>query len=305
MATKINKKILLESLKKKWIQQNDVDKDVWIENYPYYFKDLKRNLICNMSSTAKNEYAKGAGSEFKWTKRNGKDLPPKMQAIHSSSAMTFNIFGDDTIEIGNNNPIGLPAGKYKIDYERKLPTGVNSAKANIDACLTSEIGEEKEIVFFEMKMTEWLIGNTKKLPEAYLRPKATHLLELSDWTKKFVSLHKTNYFDVVQIILHIWGIYNSVINGDFKEVKKITLICGMWTIENEEFFCRKSEDQYKKYKDIYTKTNDEFEEFHNSLGKIKKLFENKGIKFNVKKVTVKEIIECFGKSNEPYLKRYI
>ena len=230
--------------------------------------------------------------------------------------MTFNIFGDNAIEIGNNNPLGLTPGKYKIEYEKKLPTGANSAKANIDACLTSEFGEEKEIVLFEMKMTEWLLNNPRKIPEVYL--KADN--ELIGFTKKFIDetnpykdkkgkVHypaNTVYFDVIQVILHICGIFHSVKNGNFRDVKKIVLACGMWTIESGDFFCKDPENQYKKYSNIYNEMEKEFEEFYNNLEPIQKLFRKMGIEeFDVKKMSVKEIIECLGKTNEPYLKRYI
>ena len=80
----------------------------------------------------------------------------------------------------------------------------------------------------------------------------------------------------------------------------------MWTVESEDFFCIDSKNQYEIYGNICNEMEKEFNDFHDSLGSIKELFRKMSIeKFDVKKMSVKEIIECLGKSNEPYLMRYI
>ena len=67
--------------------------------YPFYYKDYADNLYMRMGHQALQAYEEGSGGETKpytW-KGSGKTVtcPPKMASIASSSAMTFNLLGED------------------------------------------------------------------------------------------------------------------------------------------------------------------------------------------------------------------
>ena len=49
------------------------------------------NLFWSMGEQAHNAYKQGGGSELLPEPKNGKEFPPKMASIASSSAMTFNL----------------------------------------------------------------------------------------------------------------------------------------------------------------------------------------------------------------------
>lgn len=309
-AKRLNEQILLEYLKEKFesavghkmiCAKND-DK-ISEKKRPYYFEKLECNILPEgMKKAAKEAYKKGDGQEFNL----------KMRALRSSSAMTFNIFGNGDEKGFIDHSHDFLQGKYQLIYEKQLST-INSAKANIDVCLISENGED--LILFEMKMAEWLLGQPKKLRESYLEADNKYS-EIRKLAEKFVNMNIrykengkvvhpaiTHYFDVVQMILHLWGLYNTVIvqKKEFIGVKKITLVCGMWTIENREF------KQFDKYKEIEEAASEEFKEFYGKLVEIKKKFKDEHIDLEVKKMSVKEIIECLKKSNEEmkYLQRYL
>ena len=118
-------------------------------NYPdTYYNSYSENLFEPMWEQHQKEYDVGSGGELN---PSGK-RPAKMASIRSSSAMTFNLLGNDTIVMKENN-IGHTPGKYKITYEKQIKTirnGRGQRPANLDALLVSE--NEDELIFCEMKM---------------------------------------------------------------------------------------------------------------------------------------------------------
>ena len=102
-----------------------------------------------------------------------------------------------------------------------------------------------------------------------------------------------------------------------KEARIVKLIIGYWTVpekeadffkvkvDNKEITEKQISEQIKKYREIYTKMNGELDDFISEVDKIKnQIFKNE-INFEVKKLTVNEIITCQKKENMPKLKRYI
>lgn len=123
-----------------------------------------------MSETFKCKYKCGSGNELKY----------KMRALRSSSAMTYNIFGNNSKLVIVDNRIGK--GRYKIEYEKQFHTlnsFVKGMPANIDVFLYSE--ENKEAVACEMKMAEWILNKPTGLKEAYLIEK-NYIDEISSTT---------------------------------------------------------------------------------------------------------------------------
>lgn len=303
---KINSQALYKAIKNKWQRANPGKKMVCDGDKQFYFKDLKDNLICDMSPQVVKAYSDGAGNELK----------KKMRALHSSSAMTFNIFGNSKVKI-KRNKFGLPPGIYSVEYEKQLTALNPERKAHLDVLLTSE----EEIILFEMKMTEWLLSDPSTLPVSYLNredkyPDAElaktlinlerrYLGQLSEADKKYRC--KNACFDVFQMIKHIFGIYNGrLCTKELPALKKVTLAAGIWTITEPDFFAGTSED-FNHYKLIEKQMSEEITDFKNSLDGVKDLFASEGIDFNFVDLSVEEILSCLSKNkNEKFfLERYI
>ena len=318
MATKITDTLLQKALKDRWLILNPNVSVEWDDAYPYYFKTLSNNLICEMSDHVYRSYNEGSGSELKKRIVKGKEYPPKMLALKSSSAMTFNIFGNGDKE-GNitvlDNSCGLPTGKYQLEYEKKLPALNSRAPANMDACLTSQ----NTALLFEMKMTEWF-GTPGKLSSSYLddnshypdvdfrqkmqRLMSEYTIEPKDGEGRYKC--KTDCFDAFQIMKHIFGIYNGLQKKELQKATVIKLIVGFWTVPDDDFF-EGDKNLYSAYQVTEKKMRKEFSDFHDKLGEIKNLFQMRDVHFEVMLLTVKEIVKCLKKSpvEMDALRRYL
>ena len=71
----------------------------------YYLEKLDDNLYHPMDETSLAAYANGSGSEVD---------SEKMNALRSSSALTYNLFWDQMAELTNPGNSGLEAGTYKV-----------------------------------------------------------------------------------------------------------------------------------------------------------------------------------------------
>ena len=136
----------------------------------FYYATYEDNLYCPLGEQALKAYANGNGAETRPTaqKRKGQIVihPAKMASIASSSAMTFNLFGNDPATILTDDV--LPRGTYDVQYEKQMYTiNKGSNPANLDAFLNNE--SEQTAIFCEMKMLEWL-GGPSYLKEVYLNP---------------------------------------------------------------------------------------------------------------------------------------
>ena len=275
------------------------------DNQNYYFTDYRENLLDKMSNEVCKAFAKGSGNE----------LQRKMAAVYSSSAMTFNIFGNGPVEV-KKNTCGWSVGKYTLQYERQLPVLKRGGKANLDAQLI----DGKEIIFFEMKMQEWLFYKPSKLARAYLHDEARYYnREIFSVVKKLIKeiMNKSasddksyscryKHFDAFQIIKHIIGIYNGVAGkkDEFTKAEKITLVVGYWTVSTSVVKDMPA-DLQKIYKDIELEMQKETADFQKRLSDIQAMFTAKNVSFSVEFRTVKEILSCLGKEEDKAGKRYL
>ena len=134
----------------------------------FYYKNYEDNLYCPLGDVALEAYDKGSGAETRPTERMVKgrlvQIPAKMASIVSSSAMTFNLLGNEPIAITSGNLI--PHGIYDVRYEKQMYTVMRGSNpANLDAFLSNKLG--KTAVFCEMKFLEWL-NSPGTLKDAYL-----------------------------------------------------------------------------------------------------------------------------------------
>lgn len=101
-----------------------------------YFADYQNNLFDKMSEAHRAQYELGNGDEL-----SDKKSPAKMKSIFSSSAMTYNMLGNDEIRAKDNNGIFAP-GAYKIEYEKKTLHRQKQKKfSGSFGCISAERGE--------------------------------------------------------------------------------------------------------------------------------------------------------------------
>ena len=168
MARGVSKTKVYEAIKQRWLNLNPGKADRFCEGSPYYLKELNDNLVEPMYDRVQRSYQAGAGRE----------LDKDMRALHSSAAMTYNLFG--------NRPAYLYDGEtyraYTVTYEKQLTALNPTAKAHLDACLS----RRDELLLFEMKMTEWLSNSHDPLPASYFSSEKKY----PDWDL-FVGLKMT------------------------------------------------------------------------------------------------------------------
>lgn len=277
---------------------------------PYYLDEFEKNLIAKMSAVHFAEYSDGNGKEF-----IDKETPAKMKSLHSSSALTFNLLGNDYAIIKPNKQ-GIDPGKYNVQYEKKLETLVGTIKANLDACLLSI--DKSNVVFCEMKMFEWLSKRTASVSKSYQESTMYHnhdafkvfsvLFKLYEEPTKPNKLTPYRY-DAPQMLKHSLGIYNTFADAEknkeheFYGVKKVTLLNCVWEV------CDVSTlgDLKNNYIKIVNNEHDEFQSFKLLYQPIINLFKNKlNIDLQLCYLTHKEFIDILDKNPQEldYLQRY-
>jgi len=304
------KTTVIENLKKRFVRLRgdfEYDDEMSSTQAIYYFKNLDNNLIDSMTKETVNMYVKADGNELK----------SNMKALKSSSAMTYNLIGNDSIRVKTN---AFQPDLYSVTYEKKLDTiKNNSRKANLDVFLKGK----NELIFCEMKMTEWLFNNHKKLGKSYLIKgnyyyensyqafikcieeigvckEAKDVLESKD--KDEVKC-KFQRYDAFQMLKHIMAIYNYARQNSKKIPSKITLVNCVWHLPDSEIL---PEPYMSKYREKEKLEKEEFKEFYKSTESVRKLFDDINIKFDIKSMDAKEFISNFEKTPEQldYLMRY-
>lgn len=274
-------------------------------NYPdTYYSSYSENLYEPMEVRHINEYGSGSGGELNPSEKR----PAKMASICSSSAMTFNLLGNDTI-VMKENDIGHTPGLYRIEYEKKLNTicnGRGQRPANLDAFLMSE--KKDELIFCEMKMLEWFRKNTRSLKEAYKEKKNYFLGKETDRFLKVIKaiedLDKSQkcfeYYDVWQMFKHTLAIHNYMAEKGWENYRKITLVNVVFE-PVPDVFEKESRVAYEKQ---LASEHDGFRKFCLAL-------EEGGLLrgetcFDVQYVSVKEFMGCFKITDDKrdYLRRY-
>lgn len=188
--------------------------------YAFYYNDYKDNLYYPMSESVLASYEKGNGGETKpqTIQRYGRTFttPAKMASIVSSSAMTFNLLGNDPVSITKDGV--LPCGIYDIEYEKRMHILTCGNKpAHLDAFLSDE--QCKTAIFCEMKVLEWL-GELSKLRASYLSDKYYFKADFDavphpknayeffvKWANALESVSFKRY-DAWQMFKHLLAIYN-------------------------------------------------------------------------------------------------
>lgn len=296
MARGVSKTKVYEGIKQRWLSLNPGKEDQFCEESPYYLKELNDNLVEPMYDRVQRSYEAGAGRE----------LEKDMRALHSSAAMTYNLFG--------NRPAYLYDGEtcraYTVTYEKQLTALNPAAKAHLDACLS----RRDELLLFEMKMTEWLANSHDPLPASYLSSDKKY----PDWDL-FVGLKMTRdlfhteagekgyaprakHLDTAQLFKHVYAIYNALFyTGELPLTERVKLSLCVWTISKPSFFYDPA--QYNLYVTAEKELREEFEAFRARLGDLIGMMEDRGVWFDVELLTVRELISRMHKNDQ--LKRYL
>ena len=188
--------------------------------YAFYYNDYKDNLYCSMSERTLASYEKGNGGETKsqTIQRYGRTytIPAKMSSIVSSSAMTFNLLGNEPVTVINDKI--LPCGVYDVEFEKRMHTLTCGNKpAHLDAFLSDS--QNKTAIFCEMKVLEWL-GKPSKIRASYFSDKYYFKADLDavpfpenafeffvKWANVLECISFKRY-DAWQMFRHLLSIYN-------------------------------------------------------------------------------------------------
>ena len=269
----------------------------------YHFRELNDNLIEPMLGPAEKQYGEA----------DGKELEVKMRAIRSSSAMTYNLFGNGN-SIINENDQSIKSGVYQVEFEKQLKTIKRSPrKANLDAFLSSD----EALIFFEMKMTEWIFNDPGNVSVNYLDK--GHYFD-PDSFETFEKLIKgivdekpvdskdypsaLNRYDGVQMFKHLLGVYNYLMQEDKGKHKHVRLVNCVWELPDSAEISKEAWEQYRKLQKL---EEDEFMKFYAAAQPVIELINEKDIDFDILFIPVKDLIAILNKTDEQiaFLNRYL
>ncbi len=242
-----------------------------------YCADLESNLFNNqLNEDTFSEFAKGNGNEL-YSPR------PKMQALHSSSALAVNFFDfwrnrkdkkflleallsacKDTTN--NRDLIGQIKSIDTIEFEKQLATGNGAAKANIDVYLTCKREDNTNIIIaIESKFTE-IYDSHNPLPKSYLDE------NLLDDIKDIANNLKTyNRLDAPQLIKHILGLRNTSDNtNDF-------LLITIWYDDPKFEESQQNKNMKSQLNDFCTSISDKANFAHTTYQDVFKEFKEKDL----------------------------
>lgn len=304
---------------------NLIPEEIQDPSYPFYYLDYKDNLIRKMAHHHKCEYCRGSGGELEGKGRT----PTKMASLVSSSAMTFNLLGNDSVIVKDGH--GFAPGKYRIAYEKQMYTlNGGGNPANLDAFLYNE--EAGEAIFCEMKMLEWLsspgvLKAAYRDENRYFHKDAFTVFEKLIEKLKASENEKGDYeaafsrYDAWQMLKHTMAIYNAT-SGKTKDgierrmpgssmagkFKKITLLNVVF--EMDDALIEQEELKYD-YKQALGEEHDQKDRFIKVMmdpahGLVNLFQTDCNAVFEIRYMSAARFIECLDKSEEELyeLRRY-
>ncbi len=268
----------------------------------FYLARQEDNLYPPMSQRTRDAYRSGDGGE----------LGGKMRALHSSSAMTYNLLGNGPVNVRPNPWFG--AGRYEVTFEAKLSTLKSSSrKANLDALLYN--AEAREAVLCEMKMTEWLFGRPGGLKDAYFHREnyshpeaAERLIPIAralcgpEPDSKNVHPPLLTQYDACQMFKHILACYNGCL-GELPPVRKLTLVNCVWDLPCPDRLTGKSRETCLRRGETERR---EFGRFTALCAPVSDLFREIGVDFSLKKLSAADLLSALEKTPAElaWLRRY-
>lgn len=205
----------------------------------FYVRNLRDNFVRSMDSCHEEQYRRGSGRE----------LDDKMRALRSSSAMTFNLIGNKYCVIDEND-LGLPHGRYSVEYEHQAPTlkASGGTPANIDAWLESDCAGGV-VIACELKMMEWLTSNPSLFKDKYLDP-ANYRHGVGDMfagLAEKLKLERFLRYDWAQMFKHTVALMNEMLDCRCGErISTLVLLNVVWEPVRSTFHQTMAERYYEK-----------------------------------------------------------
>lgn len=276
----------------------------------YYLERLDDNLCKPMEEAAKTAYGRGTGNEI---------ASGKMNALRSSSALTYNLFGNGK---ANFDPVHsrIGAGSYSVAYEQQYHTlkpSVSGMPANLDAFLYCE--DTGEAVACEMKMLEWLLNKPGELRSKYLEPShylteeagrvftavARELLRPEDQNAAAADSFPCRMlrYDAFQMFKHAVACYTACLSEEKRKIRKLTLVNCIWTLPVPEVLEYRHCQRYRQDEACERR---EFEDFRQVMQPVVKLFGDSGVDFEICLYSFGEFLALMKKKPDEvaYLRRY-
>lgn len=239
-----------------------------------YLVNLNDNLIRNMSELHYRELSKGNGNELMWTHGEKGLFPPKMQAVHSSSALFYNVM---SFLSNKNTKLKYNEFSYKeiyfekkykllkiMDYDTNLMKDVE-VEANPDGYLEGE--------YLDIVIESKFIENIEKhslydLHKSYL-DSTFYLVDKdnNEYSNKWINLFqnvitnkktikhsyvsKYQNYDALQVIKHLLGVFNYCVTNNVQ--KNIELINVIWNFTNKDHYpelAKLKEKEFEEAKEV-------------------------------------------------------
>ncbi|MBE5024670.1 hypothetical protein INF26_07375 [Olsenella sp. DSM 107455] len=275
-----------------------VDSGAAVGTRQFYVRDLTDNLIRPMSERHKAEFSHGSG----------KELEDKMRALRSSSAMTFNVLGNEIFSVQTSSESlfeALPPGCYHVTYEYQIPTLRRGLPANLDALLHDGKGR---IVACEFKYLEWVLGAPKPLRPAYFeraRYRHAHAAEAFVPAAKGLESRGFERLDYAQLFKHTLALYNACVEGRLSHAHTLTLLNVVWEPPNRSEAL--SRDELRQLAAKCEDERHEFAKFLEEMAPARKSFEAFGVRFSMVYLPVSKLISIgsYPAAERERLYRYV
>lgn len=257
----------------------------------FYVRDLRDNLVRPMDSRHAEQYGRGSGRE----------LDDKMRALRSSSAMTFNLIGNGSCMIGEND-LGLPQGGYSVEYEHQAPTLKvgRGMPANLDAWLESDC-EGGAVVGCEMKMMEWLTSVPSQLRDKYLDA-ANYRDGVGDAFAGLAAELKAEGFeryDWAQMFKHTVALMNEMLDRRDARIRALVLLNVVWEPSEPTSHPASA----KRYRDARRQEHEEFIRFKEIMESTKSLFASFcGVDFGIEYRTAFDFARMIQRDDAEWIK---
>lgn len=264
----------------------------------FYMHDIADNLIRPMNERHRSEFSRGSG----------KELEDKMRALRSSSAMTFNVLGNESFTVWDSSETcveTLPPSRYHVTYEYQIPTLRRGLPANLDALLHD--GEGRAFAC-EFKFLEWVLGAPKPLRPAYFDRSSyrhAHVSEIFVPIAKDLELQGFERFDYAQLFKHALALYNACAEGRFSLAHTLTLLNVVWEPPNKSEAL--SKDDLRQLTTMCGCEQREFAKFSEIMALARKSFEAFGVHFSIVYLPVSKLISVgsYPAAERERLYRYV
>ena len=182
--------------------------------------------------------------------------PPKMAAIHSSSALVVNTFGPwyrDPSHVVVNGHRGFTT----ITFEAQVPHGLKGTPPHLDVRLDAD----DRVLAIESKCLEYLYPTRKP---AWFAPAYDTIIDQraqSPWFRHIATLRENSeryrYLDAAQLIKHYLGLSHS------EPTKSLTLLYLFWEPRNWQEFevFRQHRAEIREFSDVVAGDRVRFEAF--------------------------------------------